>query len=93
MLGRVEEVEDVRTFDEVRQVRPVVAACVRDLHDRQVGTQREHVREILRQRVLQRELLRFGAAAEADRGDEVSLRVAERERRAPRPRGTRRAPC
>ena len=69
MLGRVSEVQDLRTLRQRRRVLPVVAAGVGDLRQPHVRVLRQHVREVFAKCVLERELLRFGAAAEADRGD------------------------
>ena len=64
---RVEEVEDLRPRWQRGEVLPVVAACVGDLDQRQIRALRKDDREILRERVLEREFLGLGTATESDR--------------------------
>jgi hypothetical protein len=82
VLRRVEEVEDLRPFGQRGGVLPVVAARVGDLGETKVRVLRQYVREVLAERLLERELLRLGPPTEANRGDEVALGVAEGQSRA-----------
>ena len=52
MVARVNEVEDLRPMRQRREVFPVVAPRVRDLGESKLGTLRENVRQIPRQRLL-----------------------------------------
>jgi len=66
VLGGVVEVEDRRPLRERVAELPVVVARVGDLAETQVRPLRQDVREIAAERVLERELLGLGRAAEAD---------------------------